>query len=232
MLQTAQIALIECGGGGRCGWLSINKIINNLTEIGVTTYDSEAELAQDLLSDSIPHHILLSALRDMFDDVKDVHATAFVHEFMNTNAAAQFVRFNSLECAETQMLINGQRPVYKPEALAKAGVGVRSVQDVRQWMSRLLGSRARSGWFNQTWAMLWNYSTFATRHNLSLALIAQFKCSYFMEFYKSPTPGTQCIFLYNHTNMHWVAAQIERKWSISHIDAMAVIHKLNREDEQ
>lgn len=179
----------DCGGGGHCGWLSINRGLGTLVPNGSRNY-----LYEQMSTNRVPAYVALSILRRMYDGIETPHDPVFI--FMNQNKqnpGIKYVLDHPLEDGRT---------LYK-----ETGVGV-SAKMVSEFFADFFLKGPEPLWLDEMWATLLNYTDLFRTNRLNLVLLAKYKNRYKVVPLKPLRRLDNCFFIYNTGHNHWQAVSI------------------------
>lgn len=166
-----------------------------------SSFDAYDYLKKSL--ESIPHHIILTAIHEMKYD--KVYAAQIRVLFARYNTF-QSVRFLSdKERVEASMhMINGQ-PIINKDVYYDCEIYV-------TFLNSLLNP-SRPVWFDDIWALLFNYTPFMVENSINLCTLRLMKeGAHHVTCWKTFKPSTLCIFICQQSNSHWKAALLEGQW--------------------
>lgn len=189
------IKLEEVGGGGHCGWLSVNRALGSLVSNGSRQY-----LYEQMLNNKVPAYVVLSVLRQMYDMVETPHDPVFI--FMNQNKQNPGVRY------VLEHPLEDGRTLYK-----ETGVGV-AAKTVSEWMAEFFLKGPEPLWLDEMWATLLNYTDLFRTHSLNLVLLAKYKNRYKVVPLKPLRRLDNCFFIYNTGANHWQAVKLGKDYFV------------------
>lgn len=192
-----QMKLIECGGAGLCGWLSVDYWLEQLPQLEM--YDSKAELTREIQNGMLETHIVLTIVREILDKpkyycnpnifpIKEDAAFTWVlhHPLDQSNAAPAFTDSSLL--------------VYRREVVAHFDTA-----HLRQWMCHQVLNK--SVWFDEVWCLALNHLSSMQLNDTGLVLLTMFNGKVMAQQFATRASN---IFIMNCSNTHWVAVDFVR----------------------
>jgi hypothetical protein len=183
---------IECGGGGLCGWLSVDYWLETLPHLQM--FDSKAELAREIGNGMLDAHIVLTLLREIAEKPRDYcMPNMFI---IKENKAFVWVMSHAFDSCNSEAAMNSQR-MYTPAAVAHL-----DVSQIRQWICNQVLNK--TVWFNEVWCLALNYLSGLVCNNVGLVLLSKFNGNIVAQQYVQRGSN---MFIMNCANTHWVAVK-------------------------